>query len=407
MIAVMIGTIAAFQAVEREKNFTDLATLDHMLSDAQTLAPDLRSWVGNAQSLHKMQVAFVSATLPEFESTEPTPYHRYKSIFTITLSNGSKSTQNELDFLDWNGRKVFAYDSGSGRWFTTFAQAWLYTTARTEEFTPTLQYFAWGRGLALPQRYTASRLGADRFIVTKGDPVVGDAACPADPISGVSNMGDVSKCLSYITREIRYYSSTGTEATLTLSIAPVFTTSFYQASFVIGAAKTFQITADGAPPPMITMSSGSTLPQGITFQGSDVAGPGKANLVFNGYAAAGGGANVLFEAKNSAGTAYKGIDVFVGYDVKITSGGTINATVGVPMSFDVAATGDWVSLTLDSGTLPPGLTFTNKGYSAGVATIAGTVLPRLQVAGTYTFGVKAKNNVAQDVKIFNLVVGWP
>ena len=392
-IMAIIGVIAAFQVIEQQKNYADLATLDSMLYEATTFAPDLRSWLGNVQSVNKMATAFVSATLPEFESTQGLVNDNL-ATFTMTRPNGSKLTNVELDWLDWDGSTLTGFTNGG--WFNTVALS--ITGVRTVEFTPTLRYIDWG--FPTIQAYTASRFGADRFIVTKGAPSAADNACPADPITGVSIVANVTKCLSYVTRQLRMIAPNGEFDTVTLSSKPVFT-SFYQAGFATGVPKTFQITADGGPVPVITMNGG-TLPQGITFQGSDIAGPGKANLVFTGTAAA-GTYNPSFLATSSGGTANLLMDVFVGPDVKITSKGTINATVGVPMSFDVTTTGSGVALTLDSGALPAGLTLTDKG--TGVATIAGTVNASV-TAATYTFAVKAQSNVAQDTKTFNLIVAY-
>ncbi|MCW2572360.1 MAG: Sortase, partial [Frankiales bacterium] len=83
--------------------------------------------------------------------------------------------------------------------------------------------------------------------------------------------------------------------------------------------------------------------------------------------------------------------VVVGRPPAFSSGPPPGGTVGVPYSFDVTTSDTpTATISVDSGTLPPGLTLTDTGNDH--ATLHGTPT----TAGSYTFTLRASNGVAPD-----------
>jgi hypothetical protein len=156
---------------------------------------------------------------------------------------------------------------------------------------------------------------------------------------------------------------------------PAFT-SAASATFGVGGPGTFTVRTSGSP--AAALSESGTLPSGVTFTDN---GDGTASLSGTPASGTGGTYKLTLTASNGAGTdATQSFTLTVsGTAPAITSGGSDTFTVGQAGSFTITTTGSPTASLTESGTLPQGVTFTDKGN--GTATLAGT--PAAGSAGTY------------------------
>lgn len=177
--------------------------------------------------------------------------------------------------------------------------------------------------------------------------------------------------------------------------APAFTSPATTTMYV-GSKTSFLLQATGVPAPAISESG--ALPSGLTFTSN---GGGTATL--SGAAANGtaGTYPLSFTATNSSGTITQDFSLTIaGTPAAFTSASSATATVGEPFSFAVTATGvPTPVLFATSGTLPPGITFTDDG--GGDGTLSGTPT----TSGFYTIVLNAHNGVGTDaVQDFSLAI---
>jgi outer membrane protein assembly factor BamB len=163
-----------------------------------------------------------------------------------------------------------------------------------------------------------------------------------------------------------------------------------------GNTGSFTVMAAGEPAPSISESG--ALPSGLSFSNS---GAGTAKL--SGTAANGtqGTYPITFTATNGSGTVVQSFTLTIaGTPAAFTSGDSSSATVGEPFSYSVTATGvPTPVLFATSGTLPPGITFTDDG--GGNGTLSGTPTS----SGDYTIVLNAHNGVGSDaVQDFSLAI---
>ena len=194
--------------------------------------------------------------------------------------------------------------------------------------------------------------------------------------------------------------------------SPPTITSGSTATFVVGSASAFQVTAVGYPDPIAYILDPQDLPVGLQLIDNE---DGTASLkgtpetagtyVFHIYATtdcppdaeqvftltvldAGTAIAPVINSVDAATWDFAG-DPFPPDAIAVTSAGSPTPTLSVV-----------------SGTLPPGATFTDNGDStATIGTGLVTTLPVGSV-GTYTFTIRASNGVTPDVdQIFTLTVG--
>jgi hypothetical protein len=166
--------------------------------------------------------------------------------------------------------------------------------------------------------------------------------------------------------------------TLVVDEAPAIT-SAASATFTVGTAGSFNVTATGHPLP--TLSEAGALPTGVTFN----AGTG----VLSGTPAAGtaGSYPITFTASNGVGApAVQNFTLTVNEAPAITSANATTFTVGTAGTFTVTATGSPAPTLSEAGTLPSGVTF-----NAGTGVLSGT--PAAGTGGTYPITFTATNGV--------------
>src|SRR5262249_44507718 len=186
----------------------------------------------------------------------------------------------------------------------------------------------------------------------------------------------------------------GANKTFALRItAPLSVTTPSPINATVGAPLTVVMTATGGTPVYLwSVAPGSQLPAGFTLD--TVSG------FLSGTPTTAGTFNFTVQATDSVqNTATKALTLIVS-SLAITTGSPLpNASAGVSYSVTFAASGATAPLTwtLDSGTLPTGLTLNaSTGLLSGAA----------QGAGTFTFVIRVTDNLKATVtKSFSLTVG--
>ncbi|HEY4020601.1 MAG TPA: putative Ig domain-containing protein [Pseudonocardiaceae bacterium] len=193
--------------------------------------------------------------------------------------------------------------------------------------------------------------------------------------------------------------ASGSTATLGLTITvqaasgPVIT-SGASAYFTVGTAGAFAVTATGAPTPAITETG--ALPAGLTFTDE---GNGTA-LLQGTPTGTGGTTNLTMTATNASGTSTQQFSLIVDAAPAFTNAATSTFATGSAGSFTVTTAGYPTSTITESGALPAGLTFTNKGD--GTATVAGT--PAAGTGGPYSVTLTAANGISTASKSLGITV---
>jgi large repetitive protein len=182
--------------------------------------------------------------------------------------------------------------------------------------------------------------------------------------------------------------------TLTIDEAPAIT-SPNNATFTVGVAGSFLLTASGFPAPSITESVG--LPSGITYNPT--------THMLSGTAAAGTARvtpyTINFTASNGVGSNFvQTFSLTVNQIPAITSANSATFAVGVRGTFTITATGSPLPTLSLTGILPQGVTFTP---GTGSAALVGT--PTAASVGTYNLTLTASNGVGTDAsQNFTLIV---
>ncbi len=139
--------------------------------------------------------------------------------------------------------------------------------------------------------------------------------------------------------------------------------------FIVGQAGTFTVTTSGVPP--CVLSETGALPSGVTFTDN---GNGTATLTGTPAAGSGGPYPFTITATNIAGYNTQSFILTVDQACQITSTApTTPLIAGFAWSYTPTSTGVPTCTWSETGTLPPGLTFTvGTGTISGMPTTAGT-----------------------------------
>jgi hypothetical protein len=162
-----------------------------------------------------------------------------------------------------------------------------------------------------------------------------------------------------------------------------------------GVPFSFTATTTGYPAPKITKTGG--LPSGVTFTDN---GNGTATIAGTPAKSALGAYTLTLTAKNSAGTATQAFTLTITKAPVITTIPATTAHVGAALNLTITASGYTTPAITESGTLPTGLKFTDKGN--GTATITGT--PAAGSGGSYPITITATNQLGTTTQTFSLKV---
>jgi LmbE family N-acetylglucosaminyl deacetylase len=188
-------------------------------------------------------------------------------------------------------------------------------------------------------------------------------------------------------------------------------TSATSTSFTTGTAGSFKVVSSGDPTAALTVSG--ELPTGVEFTDN-----GNGNGMISGTAAASAAPagssraySVTIKATNGAGSVSQPFTLTVvnpGTGPSITSAASTSFETGVAGSFEVKSTGNPTPSLSATGTLPPGVHFTDKGNGTG--TISGTPEASAAPPGEshdYTFTIKATSGIGNVPQAFTLTVVNP
>ena len=190
-------------------------------------------------------------------------------------------------------------------------------------------------------------------------------------------------------------SVSGSQTVYVMTTGPAIT-SGDTASFQVGAAGSFAVTATGAPPP--TISESGALPSGVSF--TDL-GSGAGTLRGTPAAGSGGVYGLSLQASNGIGTEVtQGFTLTVNEGAAITSPSAVTFSVGSAGSFGLKATGYPAPAWSESGVLPGGVAF-----AAGTGVLSGT--PGTGTGGVYTVAFSAANTLATATQTFTLTINEP
>ncbi len=184
---------------------------------------------------------------------------------------------------------------------------------------------------------------------------------------------------------------------LTNAQAPAIT-SAATATFSTGVLGSYQVTTTGYPAPAITETG--ALPLGLSFVDN---GNGSATISGTPDPTAAGTYPVTLSATNASGstaTLSLVITVVAASPPSITSGNAGYFTLGQAGAIAITTTGAPTPSITETGTLPPGLTFTDEAN--GTALIQGTPT----ATGTATLTITAHNGIGSDAtQTLTLIVG--
>ena len=239
---------------------------------------------------------------------------------------------------------------------------------------------AWASTLAATSpTVTASE---NNGVVTIANTGTGAANVPVTVPPGTTVSGSSTTLDSYGGELSNWLNVAGSAtATLTENVGPAFT-SPASATSIVGSPFSFTVTTTGAPAAALTETG--ALPSGITFTDN---GNGTATIAGTAATGSGGSYPITITAANSTGTVTQAFTLTSAEAPTITSANTATFSTGVAGTYTVTTTGSPVPAITETGTLPSGLTFTDKGN--GTATIAGTAAAG--TAGTYPVTITATN----------------
>ncbi|HSS32233.1 MAG TPA: putative Ig domain-containing protein, partial [Solirubrobacterales bacterium] len=189
-------------------------------------------------------------------------------------------------------------------------------------------------------------------------------------------------------------------------------TSANSASFTTGAAGTFTVTSTGSPTAALARIEGE-LPEGLKFADK---GDGTATISGTPDPSAAPAASsqpyaVTIKATNGAGSVTQALTLTVtnpGVKPQITTGTSASFTTGTAGSFKVVTSGDPTATLTQTGELPSGVSFDDKGN--GTAMLAGTPAASTAPAGgskPYPITIKAANGAGTASQSFTLTVVNP
>ncbi len=367
-------TPAAVAGAEQQVSSLAAVTLDGSESWDPNSLPLQYAWI---------QTGGPAVTLSGSSSAKPTftaPVGPANLSFTLVVSNGTQTSAPATAKVKVAG---IAPSFGSGATTTlTTGVAGNFKVEATGSPVPAI-----GRTGNLPGGLTFTDNGDG--TATLAGTAAASAAEPAQtasyPLSLTATNGEGKATQNFVLKVF----NPGT--------APSFK-SATTASFTTEVAGSFTVQTDGAPTATVQQTAG-TLPPGLSFADQ---GDGTAKISGTPTAAAASPGKtqeytLTLKAESAAGNATQTVSLKVtnpGVAPAITSGNAASFTTGAAGSFTITSTGAPSAALTRTGTLPPGLTFSDNGD--GTAKISGTPTSAAAPAGesqAYPLTIKADNAV--------------
>ena len=178
---------------------------------------------------------------------------------------------------------------------------------------------------------------------------------------------------------------------ITVTQAPLFTSSAPTATGKVGAAYNFTCTASGSPASTFTVTAGA-LPTGLSLSTAGaISGTPTATGTFTG---------TITAANGTTPSATQGFSIVITQAPLFTSAvPTATGTTGTAYNFTCTASGSTpVTFTVSSGSLPTGLSLSTGGVISGTPT----------ATGTFTGVITAANGTLPNAtQAFSIVIGGP
>jgi hypothetical protein len=391
VIAIMIAVIviAVYLMYEGQEQIDALGKLDQDLTllrnrrlDLQAATADLQAMARDSKANARLTAAFARST-PWLSPDAPPPVRSSTDpLFVLTdPASGASVTTDRISYRTWDGSMSGAQMYGG----------WFLLGQNFDSLGLKIRYLWNGK------QYTIDR-SSDIMIVTKEDQAGTDIDCPPGP-AGVSTAPNLTVCKSFTTRSVWMDLSMGQRA-VSLAQKPAFNGAM-EGAFSIGSGpQTLNIEAVGLPIPRITLNS--PLPAGVTFEGSDIAGPGKARLKYDGVSGTGLTSTLNLTATSEAQSIVSPFTLIIASTVKIVPPTLPTVTFGVQAYFLIQSTGHPRPTFTVNGTGSPDPTIqplcqmalVNNGN--GTATVSGK--PQMPLAGPLSCRaiIRADNGFTND-----------
>ncbi len=294
-----------------------------------------------------------------------TPSANVTSSLQITANNG----------ISPNATQAFTFTASPGPAITSAAVT-TFKVGTAGTFTITTA------GTPAPTITESGSLPAGVTFVNNGNGTAKLSGTPAAGTSGTYNLT--------LTAQNGTTPNATQTFTLTVNQSPAFS-SPSSTTFQAASAGSFTVTTTGLPVPALTFSG--TLPAGVSFTDNR---NGTATL--SGTAVSPGIFPVTFTATNSAGSSTQSFSLTVGQALGISSANSATFATTAAGNFTVTATGSPTPSIGVTGTLPPGLAFTDNHNGSG--TLAGTPT----TGGVYGITFVASNSGGSSSQSFTLTV---
>jgi hypothetical protein len=364
-LAFEAGMAAGQRAFEQDETYKDIKSLDTDLArlKARSTPPSITPMIDDDTGMLKLRTAFMDLTLPEMESTTPLPaIPEPEKQLTFAIANAGEepyTSEATFSYVDWDENEFDTYVVDG--WFVSDG-----TIAGDEErvttFTPIIKYQNEDE-----KPYTLGMFAGRHFAVSRDSDFEG-ITCPPDILTGVSEppLGvSLADCASYVADEIMVLQEDGSIKAISIP-SPPHIVAPDRIAFTRTVPREVEIGFAGFPTPTLVIQQGS-LPAGVTLEPVSA---GKAKFVYDGVGADATQA-ITLRAQRGNTTDDFTITIYVRTAPAITSPGGLSLTVGKAVDFTVTTTGSLpIALAMDSGILPPGLTFKDNGD--GTASIKGT-----------------------------------
>src|SRR6266542_3584265 len=154
-------------------------------------------------------------------------------------------------------------------------------------------------------------------------------------------------------------------------VKPAFT-SANQTTFTVGTFGTFTITTTPLNPAVTVTKHSGALPTGVTY--SAVPGSGTGKISGTPASGTGGTYPLVWRATNAVGSTDQNFTLIVCNIINVSNPATTTATANAPFSQSFTQSGavGTATFTLNSGSLPTGLTLSSAGVLSGTPTVVGS-----------------------------------
>lgn len=401
IMAVASAVFAGIEVVDNQTQLNEINEMSNTLAQVTNTPLDMATFLSDSSGLgaYKLENSFYSQTVPDAPSTAALPVHQPAtdlSFLIVPKGSATFTVTDTLHYQDWNTNTWSAQTSGG--WFVETCAKGASSSIACQEpnsLTGDLRYVDWS-GV----KWIATRIGST-FASTKGSPASTDVFCPADEATGVTNPGDFSKCVTYVSTSLPMLDQGGNPVIVSLTqlAAPTFADPG-PLTFSPGTPATRIITALGNPAPGIVWNSGLG---GNHFNFPLFAGS-SFTLSFDGsLSATPGNYTLQLTASSTSGTVTQSFPVTIATQLNIISPSTISGTAGYPLNFTVRATGiPTPKLSLNPGKYDMGgLTFTDNGDGSGTLSGVYQSIPSVQTC-LVNCGIVATNSQGTVTQLFTL-----